>query len=134
MKRVLLVIMAVSLLFCFAGCKDDTADNTTTTSPVTTTVNAADANRIGLAKIGFEELMNYLNICAAYGVPIEVNADDTIGDIVTELRSDGSDVAVNNINENAKFFDYAYENPDYGNGGGLYLPKENADWLALYVD
>ena len=133
MKKFLLFIMAVCLLLCFAGCNDDTTDNTTT-NPVTTTVNAADANRMGLAKIGFEELMNYLNICAAYGVPVDVEADDTISDIVASLRSDGSDVAINNINESAKFFDYAYENPDYGNGGGLYLPKENADWLALYVD
>lgn len=133
MKKFLLVIMAVCLLLCFAGCNDDATDNTTT-NPVTTTVNAADANRMGLAKIGFEELMNYLNICAAYGVPVDVNEDDTISDVVAALRSDGSDVAINNINESAKFFDYAYKNPDYGNGGGLYLPKENADWLSLYVD
>lgn len=133
MKRILLVIMAVCLLLCFAGCNGDNTDNATT-NPVTTTANAADANRIALAKIGFEEIMNYLNICAAYGVPAEVNADDTIGDIVARLRSDGADIPVNNISQSAKFFDYAYENPDYGNGGGLYLPKENADWLAIYAD
>ena len=133
MKKFLLVVMAVSILLCFAGCNGDTTDNTTT-SPVTTTVNAADANRITLAKIGFEEIMNYLNICAAYGVPVEVNDDDTIGDIVSELRSDGSDIPVNNVKESARFFDYAYKNPDYGNGGALYLSKEDADWLAIYAD
>ena len=133
MKRFLLIIMAVCVLLCFAGCKGGNTDSTTT-APVTTTANAADSNRMALAKIGFEEIMNYLNICAAYGVPVEVSADDTIGDIVSELRSDGSDVPVNNVSQSAKFFDYAYENPDYGNGGGLYLPREDADWLALYVD
>ena len=133
MKRILLVVMALCILLCFAGCNDGDTD-TTTTATVTTTLNAADANRVSLAKIGFEEIMNYLNICAAYGMPVDIKDDDTIDNIVSSLRTEGSDIPVNNIDVNAKFFDYAMKNPNYGNGGGLYLPREDANWLALYAD
>ncbi|MBR5272125.1 MAG: hypothetical protein IKU25_01845 [Clostridia bacterium] len=133
MKKILAFILVVAVMACFAACGSDT-DTTTTITTVPTTLSQADANRVGFAKLGFEELMNYLNICAAYGVPIEVNDNDTIDDIIARIRQAGGEVAANNILTSKKFFDYAKKNPDVENGTGVYVIREEADWLALYVD
>ncbi len=133
MKKILAMVMVLCLMMCAAACGSET-ENTTTTETITTTLSQEDHNRIGLAKIGFDELVSYLNICAAYGVEIEVNADDTIDAVITRIRDMGGDVAANNILTSKKFFDYAQNNPDVANGTGVYIIREDADWLALYVD
>ena len=134
MKRIFAFALVIMVLLSFAGCGGDTNQTTTTTEPVSTTLSTADHNRIGLAKLGFDELMSYLNICAAYGVEIEVNADDTIDDVIAKIRDMGGEVAANNILTSKKFFDYAQNNPDVANGTGVYIIREDADWLALYAD
>lgn len=133
MKRILLVALALCLLLCLAGCSNG-GDTTTTTTTEPTTENAELENKRVLARIGFEEIMGYLNTCAEFGVPLEVNEGDTIDSIVTTLRNEGSYIPVNNIDVSKKFFDYAIVNPDYGSGGKLYISREDADWLTLYVD
>lgn len=133
MKKILAIVIVLCVLMCAAACGSET-DVTTTTENTTTTLSQADQNRIGLAKIGFDELMSYLNICAAYGVNIEIGADDTIDDVIAKIRDMGGDVAANNILTSKKFFDYAQNNPDVANGTGVYIIREDADWLGLYVD
>lgn len=134
MKKIFAFILVIMVLVCFVGCGDDTNQTTTTTETVTTTLSAADKNRIGFARLGFEELVNYLNICAAYGVNIEIDEDDTIEDVIAKIQDMGGDVAANNVLRTKKFFDYAQNNPDVANGTGVYIIRANADWLALYVD
>ncbi|MBR5774230.1 MAG: hypothetical protein IKY44_05180 [Clostridia bacterium] len=133
MKRVLLLILALSMLLCLAGCNNGDT-NATTTAPVSTTVNNEEANKQALAQIGFSSFVGYLNLCAAYGVPVDIAENDTIDAIASVLRSEGSVLTINNINVNARFFDYAVVNPDYASGGDLYVLRADADWLALYVD
>lgn len=133
MKRIFALIMALSLLVCFTGCGNGTQDGTTTA--VSTTAGPdVNGNKATLAMIGFDELVTYLNLCAAYGVPLDVGADATVGEIADILRAEGSVIDINNVNENAKFFDYAMVNPDNANGTNYYILKEDADWPAIYVD
>lgn len=141
MKKILFAITALCALLCVVGCTGKTEPPTTTTkvtsaSTTSTTFvkNNSDENKAAEAKIGFDAFVGYLNMCAQYGVPVEVNDNDTIKAIVDRMTADGSYIETLNINHNARFFDYAMENPSYAEGGSLYVLREDADWLSLYVE
>lgn len=137
MKKFLLAIMALCILLCVVGCVGTTEPptmSTTVTSELSTTSttfvkNNSDENKAAEARLEFEFVLLVLN-----DAPIEINDDDTIEDIVEGYRAEGSYIEVNCINENARFFDYAMENPSYAEGGSFYVLREDANWLALYVE
>lgn len=132
MKRILLMLMALSMIFCFVGCKDSGDGEKTTTTA--TTINTEINNKIAEAKLDIDNIVLCLSTYAEYDRDLGVDADDTIGDVLKKFEDDGSYVEIFHIDTNAKFFDYVTENPNYAPGGSLYLLREDADWLSLYVD
>lgn len=134
-KRLLLVLMVVSILACFVGCNGGTEDNTTTTA-VPTTIDTETHNKIVEAQFGVENITMCLNAYIQYGngIPFEISAEDTMGDIIDKFEANGDIVELYHIQESAKFLDYAMENPAYENDGEKYILRDDADWLSLYVD
>lgn len=142
MKKILFAITAICVLLCVVGCAGTaepptmgtTVASDTTTASTEFSKNNSDENKATEAMIGFDAFLLCVNSCAQYGFPVEIDAGDTIKIIIDRMSTDGSYIETFNINQSASFFDYAMENPDYAEGGSLYIMRDDADWLALYVE
>ena len=143
MKKILAAVSALLIVLSLAACSGSdgtatTAKSETPSESILKTTKSQEEieqnNRKVLARIGFEELMNYINMCEAYGVEIPIENGETVGEIIAHFEDEGGSFSLNNVKTDAVFFDFAKENPDFENGTGKYVIREDADWLSIYTD
>ena len=139
MKKILFAAIAALLCLALAACTSGGGNEATTVPSNTERTTRSEEeirnnNMSVLARIGFEELMNYVNLSEAYGVEIPIGENDTVGDIIAFVESEGGALATNNIRSDARFFDYVKLNPDAEKGSGKYILRDDVNWIDAFAE